>query len=106
GSLLAQGAKLDATGVAAHVDVLCVAEGVGHWKPAREIFEHAAERCGEPIEGAWMVGDNPVADIGGARACGARSVWMRTGAWPSDLGYEPDFTADSFPEAVTLLLSA
>jgi putative hydrolase of the HAD superfamily len=104
GSVLAQQAKLEATGVTAHVDALCVAEGVGHWKPAREIFEIAAERCGEPIEGAWMVGDNPVADIGGARACGARTVWIRTGTWPSDLDYEPDYAVDSFPDAVALAL--
>jgi putative hydrolase of the HAD superfamily len=105
GDVHAQGAKIAATGLEAHVDALCIAEGVGHWKPAREIFEHAAERCGESLSGAWMVGDNPVADIGGARACGARTVWMRTGAWPAELDYEPDHSVDSFSDAVRLVLS-
>ena len=84
---------------------LCIAEGVGHWKPARQIFEHAAARCGESLEGAWMIGDNPVADIGGARACGARTVWIQTGAWPTELDYEPDHSVDSFSDAVRLVLS-
>ena len=104
GGLRAQGGKISATGLAAHVDVLCIAEDVGHWKPAREIFEIAADRCGESLEGAWMVGDNPVADIGGARACGARTVWVRTGAWPGHLDYEPDYSVDVFSDAVRLML--
>ena len=28
-------------------------------------------RCGETLDGGWMIGDNPVNDIGGAAACGS-----------------------------------
>jgi putative hydrolase of the HAD superfamily len=104
GDVRAQGGKIEATGLAAHVDVLCIAEEIGHWKPAREIFEVAADRCGESLQGAWMVGDNPVADIGGARACGVQTIWMRTGEWPANLGYEPDYSVSSFPAAIELVL--
>jgi putative hydrolase of the HAD superfamily len=106
GSARAQGGKIEATGIATHVDVLCIAEGVGHWKPAREIFEIAAERCGESLDDAWMIGDNPVADVGGARACGARTIWIRTGEWPAYLDYEPDYSVDSFSDAVRLVLAS
>ncbi len=53
-----------------------------------------------------MIGDNPVADIGGARACGARTVWMRKGDWPAFLDYRPDHTVDAFADAVRLVLAS
>jgi len=105
GGARAQPIKIAAAGLGDFVDASCISEAEGYWKPAVELFELAAQRCGCSLDGAWMIGDNPVADIGGAIACGARSVWIRMGrTWPEDLGYRPDFEADEFHEAVSIVL--
>lgn len=51
---------------------------VGWEKPHRRIFEVALERAGRP-ERVWMVGDNPVADVAGARAVGIPGILVRAG---------------------------
>ncbi|MEV0625819.1 HAD hydrolase-like protein [Nonomuraea wenchangensis] len=49
-------------------------------------------------DGSWMVGDHLVADIGGERATGPRTIWVDQGTWP---GHDHD--AD---HAVTDVLQA
>lgn len=51
---------------------------VGWEKPHRRIFEVALELAGSP-ERVWMVGDNPVADVGGARALGIPGILVGPG---------------------------
>lgn len=106
GDRRAQEGKIAAAGLGSLVDAICIS-GVDGWaKPAREIFELAAARCDEELTG-WMVGDHPENDIGGAMACGLRTVWIRHGrAWPPGLGFRPDGEADGFAEAVDLVLAA
>lgn len=107
GPVRSQAAKVASAGLAELVDACCISEAEGAWKPARELFQAAAERCGEFLEDAWMIGDNPSADIGGAAACGARTIWMRMGrAWPDELAFRPDWEVDSFPEGVDLVLAS
>jgi putative hydrolase of the HAD superfamily len=106
GDRRAQEGKISAAGLGALVDAVCISGVEGIAKPAREIFELAASRCAHGLEAAWMVGDNPVTDIGGASACGVRTVWIRHGrAWPDHLAYRPDHQADGFAEAVDLVLT-
>ncbi|MFE4551589.1 HAD family hydrolase [Streptomyces sp. NPDC056785] len=72
-----QRAKLAATGLAPLFDGICVSGDVGARKPERRLFEAAATEYGASLNAdGWMVGDNPVTDMGGARAedCG-RSGW-------------------------------
>jgi putative hydrolase of the HAD superfamily len=49
----------------------------GYEKPHRMAFLIAMERAGQP-ERAWMVGDNPVADVAGATAVGLPAILVRT----------------------------
>ncbi|MFI6619526.1 HAD family hydrolase [Streptomyces sp. NPDC050528] len=51
---------------------------VGWEKPHRRIFEVALDRAGRP-ERVWMVGDNPVADVAGARALGIPAILVSPG---------------------------
>ena len=46
------------------------------------------------LAGAWLVGDSPEADIGGANALGLPSVWLHRGRRWSDPRYAPTRTAD------------
>lgn len=65
-----QVAKLEATGLAALVDVICTSEEIGYPKPDPRAFEILAERLRVPISEMVFVGDNPGHDIDGARAVG------------------------------------
>ncbi|MEV4159252.1 HAD hydrolase-like protein [Nonomuraea dietziae] len=43
----------------------------------------AAKRCGTTLaHGGWMVGDRVVADVGGGRSAGLRTIWIDRGTWP------------------------
>ena len=105
GPTRAQASKIAAAGLRELVDACCISEAEGFWKPAPELFRIAADRCGERIDGAWMIGDNPATDIGGAAALGISTVWLRLGrTWPADLEHEPTLQADGVPEAIAAIL--
>ncbi|WP_432014972.1 HAD family hydrolase [Streptomyces cucumeris] len=99
-----QRAKLAATGLAPLFDGICVSGEVGTRKPERRLFEAAAAECGASLStGGWMVGDNPEADIGGARAAGLRTLWVANGRkWAHGLR-EPDATAPGIAQAIEVL---
>jgi len=48
---------------------------IGYEKPRPEIFRYAMEMAGMP-ETCYMMGDNPVADIGGASQNGIPAIWV------------------------------
>lgn len=105
GATRAQAAKIAAAGLGDLVDACCISEAEGFWKPAPELFRLAAERCDESLEDAWMIGDNPVTDIGGAAALGISTAWIRLGrTWPRDLTHLPTCEADTVSEAVEAIL--
>lgn len=99
--------KLARAGLAAAFDALVVSAELGVEKPNRAIFAEAARRCGTSLEEAkvaFMVGDAPATDVGGAWAAGMRTVWMRRGRrWPLR-AFRPDHVADDVAEAVDAIL--
>lgn len=99
-----QSAKIRRTGLDAHVDAVAISEEAGERKPGRRIFEVVAQRCGARLgDGGWMIGDSAEADIGGGRAAGLRTVWMRRGrVWDSIIA-PPDRVADDIQSAVRML---
>ncbi|WP_248820762.1 HAD family hydrolase [Frankia sp. AgB32] len=101
--------KIRNTGLDRLVDAWCISDDVGVRKPDPEIFRLVAERCGRGTErGGWMVGDDPVLDVGGGHAAGLRTIWLRPrrrDSWPS-VGPAPDVRVDSVAEAVDVLLGS
>lgn len=95
--------KLETAGLAGLVDVCCVSQVEGVRKPAAGIFERAADLCGEPLAGAWMLGDNPEADIGGAHALGLATIWFRHGRDWVERDFTPTLVVDSLEQALTHL---
>jgi putative hydrolase of the HAD superfamily len=106
GTVAQQERKLRHTGLDREVAGWVVSEGVGLRKPDPAIFQVAAARAGQSLEGAMMIGDSAQADVGGARAAGVRAVWLHRGRpWPLT-AFEPDHLADSFADAVGIVLAS
>lgn len=105
GALDIQRAKLRATGISDRVDGVFVSEEADARKPQTRHFALAAARCGAVLgDGGWMVGDNPVNDIGGGRSAGLRTIWIGNGrSWSAD-DPEPDHTVPHARAAIDLLL--
>jgi FMN phosphatase YigB (HAD superfamily) len=69
------------------------------------IFWLAAARAGQPLDGAWMIGDSAKADINGARHAGLPGIWLHRGRpWPLAT-CQPAHVADDFPHAIEILLA-
>jgi putative hydrolase of the HAD superfamily len=106
GTVAQQERKLRHTGLDREVAGWVVSEGVGLRKPDPAIFRVAAARAGQSLAGAMMIGDSAQADIGGARAAGVPAVWLHRGRpWPLT-AFEPDHLADSFADAVGIVLAS
>ncbi|MEV5610783.1 HAD family hydrolase [Streptomyces sp. NPDC052225] len=90
--------KIRRTGLDALVDSWVISEAVGHKKPAPELFCAAA--VGRSLDDAWMIGDAPRADIGGAHALGLRTVWLTRGRTWQERDFTPTRTADDVVEAI------
>jgi putative hydrolase of the HAD superfamily len=66
----------------------------GVLKPRREMFDRAAARLGVPNAAVVHVGDNPIADVAGAKAAGMRTVLL--GSLPTTVA--PDAQIASLAE--------
>ncbi|MDL9980796.1 HAD family hydrolase [Microbacterium sp. ASV49] len=87
-----QRSKLMAVDLAEGFDAVLVSGEVGIQKPDAAIFALAVERLGVSPGEALHIGDNQVADVGGARGAGLTAVWIdRNGA---ALASEPHHVVD------------
>jgi putative hydrolase of the HAD superfamily len=106
GTVQQQERKLRHTGLDREVAGWVISEGAGIRKPDPELFRLAAVKSGQPLRGAWMIGDSAEADIGGARDAGLPGIWLHRGRpWPLT-AFQPAHTADSFAHAVGFVLAA
>jgi HAD superfamily hydrolase (TIGR01509 family) len=66
---------------------ILVSDTVGACKPSANAFRLLEAALGVDASELWYVGDNPAADIAGARAYGLRAVWLNRErhAYPADL---------------------
>lgn len=63
--------------LAGHFEHVVVSARVGYEKPNPGIFRHALALTGVPGSQAVHVGDNPAADVSGARSVGIRPILIR-----------------------------
>ncbi|MEO3978062.1 HAD-IA family hydrolase [Streptomyces sp. CAU 1734] len=100
-----QRAKLAGTGLSDLVDGVAASGDLGIRKPDRRLFELAATRCGRSLaDGGWMIGDNPIGDIGGGHQAGLRTIWLRGRPWPDGLP-AAHHVVDDATDAITILLN-
>lgn len=100
-----QEATVERVGVAPLLDGCVVSGAVGVRKPDPRIFELAAEHCGLPLDGAWVLGDGD-ADVLGAANAGLHCIWLARGrAWVRE-DCAPTRIATSLPAALAFLHDA
>lgn len=98
-------ADLGVIGLAQYFEHSIAAREAGAAKPDRLIFEVLLERAGLAPRQVVYAGDDPHADVEGARAAGMHAVWVdRDGrAWPAGLAPPPQRVRD-LAELADLLL--
>jgi len=105
GTARQQEAKIRRTGLDRYVADWVISEAAGVSKPNPRIFALAAQSVRMRLRGAWMVGDSPEADIGGAAATGLPSVWLHRGRNWLDERYAPTREASGVIPAVAAVLA-
>ena len=97
-------ADLSRIGIAHWFERSVRAREVGALKPAAAVFHKVVESTDLQLHEVLYVGDDPVADVEGARLAGMRSVWINRTAepWPAELA-QPEHTVTSLRELVTWL---
>jgi putative hydrolase of the HAD superfamily len=98
-------AKIRNTGLDTLVDGWVISGDLGLRKPDPRAFIAAADHVGANLEGAWMIGDSPQHDIGGAHGLGLRSVWIGAGEWGTEFGFRPTHTARDVASAIGHVLA-
>jgi putative hydrolase of the HAD superfamily len=106
GSTEQQEQKIKMTGLDRYVADWVISERAGVSKPNPRIFALAAQRMRMRLQDAWIVGDSPEADIGGAAAMGLPSVWLHRGRSWGDSRFRPTRTADGLIAAVAAIFDA
>jgi len=103
-SLTNGNADLGAIGIARFFEGSFTAREVGALKPDAKMFRHVLDASRLAPQEVMYVGDDPIADIHGARAVGMRPVWLnRDGAlWMPAHGAQPD-TVTTLDELSQLL---
>ena len=96
-----QAKAISGLGIDDYFDAILISEIEGVRKPELEIFQLALDRLGVLAQNSIFVGDNPTADISGAKNAGMRAIWKRNSDWrePTDA----DATIDELSEIPLLL---
>jgi putative hydrolase of the HAD superfamily len=94
------------TGLDRYVADWVISEEADVSKPSPRIFEIAAERVRMRLRNAWMIGDSPEADIGGAAGIGIPSVWLHRGRRWVERRFTPTRITDGCIAAVAAVLDA
>ncbi len=100
-----QETKIRMTGLDRYVADWVISEEAGVSKPNPRIFAIAARRARMRLSGAWLVGDSPEIDIGGAEALGIPSVWIHRGREWLEPRFHPTRVADGAIAAVATVLA-
>ena len=100
-----QRSRIHPLGLEAHFAVIAISGELGVRKPDPAIFAHVLSRLGVPASAAVHIGDDPHADVAGARAAGLAAVWVNRGgeAYRGERAPEADAEVTALAEVVDLL---
>ncbi|MGB3789514.1 MAG: HAD family hydrolase [Phormidesmis sp.] len=72
-----QSRSIEGLGIRAYLDAVLISDVEGVRKPQIEIFQRAMDRLEVLATNSTFVGDNPDADIAGAKKAGMKTIWKR-----------------------------
>ena len=72
-----QSRSIDGLGIRRYLDAVLISDVEGVRKPQLAIFQRAMEKLDVRSADSTFVGDNPDADIAGAKRAGMRTIWKR-----------------------------
>jgi putative hydrolase of the HAD superfamily len=98
-----QAHAIEGLGIQDYFDVILISEFEQIRKPEAEIFHRAAQRLGVIHQDCVFVGDNPEADIIGAKNAGMKVIWKRNLSWQESK--EADAIVDELHEIPVILQS-
>ena len=104
GRELIQGRKVERLGIRPYLDAVVISETVGTRKPDPRIFSAALAALGVEASATAFVGDNPEADVLGAKRSGLLAVWKRDSFWPEPA--EADWIIDDLAELPAIVLES
>jgi putative hydrolase of the HAD superfamily len=96
-----QKSAISGLGIQEYFDVILISEIEGMRKPQPEIFQKAIDRLGVAPENSFFVGDNPEADIEGAKNVKIHTIWKRNSHWLE--AKEADATIDELSEILSIV---
>ena len=103
GTAESQRAKLRNARLDQLVDAIVISGEENVHKPDADIFLRAAARVGVEATECVFVGDNPVADIGGAHGVGMATAWVGDASeWPEEVSTRPDLVVSGVGELLGL----
>src|SRR3954463_14730199 len=106
GQAEAQDSRIRRTGLDRYIADWVISEQAGVSKPNPRIFAMAAQRVRMRLGGAWVVGDSPEADIGGAAAMGLPSVWLHRGREWMDSRFAPTRVVGNVIQGLSAIMAA
>ncbi|WP_373540919.1 HAD family hydrolase [Chamaesiphon sp.] len=96
-----QARAISGLGIKQYFDAILISEIEQVRKPAAEIFERAITRLGGLAQDSVFVGDNPEADMMGAKNAKLRTIWKHSLLWEEAAG--ADATIDELLEIPAVL---
>ncbi|NMO57094.1 HAD hydrolase-like protein [Actinoplanes sp. TBRC 11911] len=106
GPVAVEETRIRRTGLDQYVADWVISEQAGVSKPNPRIFAMAAQRVRMRLGGAWVVGDSPEADIGGAAAMGLPSVWLHRGRDWIDDRFAPTRVVGNVIQGLSAIMAA
>ena len=107
GSTIGQHVACKAAGLDQLAPFIIVSEATGYKKPDPRIFRDALNRTGLSSPGQVLfVGDNPIADIDGAKRFGMKTAWVRRDRQFPDELHPPDHVVDHVAELRDILCNS
>jgi putative hydrolase of the HAD superfamily len=101
-----QDIRIRRTGLDRYIADWVISEQAGVSKPNPRIFALAAQRVRMRLGGAWVLGDSPEADIGGAAAMGLPSVWLHRGRQWVDGRFAPTQVVGNVIQGLSAIMAA
>ncbi len=103
GAARTQRSRIAPLGLDGYFEAIAVSGELGIRKPDAAIFDHVLGRLGVAASAAVYVGDDIVADVGGAKAAGMAAVWVCRDGGAHDGEPVPDATISTLGELLPLL---